>query len=469
MQEWAAIAYKNGGFDAIKRDGGALVPVEEITQEGITTIATNTNTSTPVTGEAGSVSQLAANRIARHEAYLAQNGIILPPPVYTAGTRVIDTGHDNFRTSRMEWEKLPFAKDAALALAKTVNDENRDDVVIPADKLKMNPDGTISIPDGPLKTRNIYVEPIGFGQLIESANGVLPRAKSLMAMLRPGLRAQVFNEQIVRLVNTPLKLRLRDNRGGKQARESLYSVVSKSYSAFDINELARTLADSFADAGYRAEVAYDPATTKLKFTAYYHADKVVDLAAGDVFKVGVQITAADNGTGGINVKAVAIRNRCLNLIILGTGEANLLSKRHRGEQSFTEVLIWDAINRATDIFAPFAEEWGIARRVDMGAVVNSLVKDEDLITEDQNKSIANWLAYESDVGKAVNVKPEVFSDMLMATLAREPGDSIADWTNALTRLHEIDALSESNVEAVEALAYPVMRKLTAKAKAMQLT
>jgi len=39
--------------------------------------------------------------------------------------------------------------------------------------------------------------------------------------------------------------------------------------------------------GMRGEVVYDPTTTNLRVDGIYHADEVVDLAAGDVFKVGV--------------------------------------------------------------------------------------------------------------------------------------------------------------------------------------
>lgn len=47
-------------------------------------------------------------------------------------------------------------------------------------------------------------------------------------------------------------------------------------------------------------------------TALWMPDQVVDLVAGDLFKVGVRIQTDDTGRGRIRVAGVVWRNRCLN-------------------------------------------------------------------------------------------------------------------------------------------------------------
>lgn len=452
MNKFADLAIKHGGFDKFKSDGGKLVAPNNGADTGLPETDTRSQASAPQPGYVtahttapGTVSELARARVEAHDEYFRSKGLALPPPIYAPGMRVLSLGDENFKLSRQKHEELPLVEDSMQLIKDQVNRELRDDLVVQLRDVKMLDDGTLNI-----GSECFRLETIGLEQIINQLADVLPRARSLMLKLEPDLRAQVFNRQLAK-ANQSDELKIRTRVGGS-TKTSIYSVVTKSYTPFDINVIANSVYKSLAGKGYRGEAYYNPKDTKLRVNAFYHADNIVDLAAGDVFKTGITVKASDNGTGGIHVAAVVIRNLCLNLIILGEGNKKLLSKRHRGELQDIAWRIDMAIAAGDSMFEPFAKEWKIARNTPAS----------DYFAEYDEKAIATQLAAELDIG----YKLEVIEALLEEAYNKERGTSLADWNNALTRLHESKLMDESRMEKVEALAYPILQK---QLKALELT
>ena len=101
-----------------------------------------------------------------------------------------------------------------------------------------------------------------------------------------------------------------------------------------------------------------------------HADSVVDLAAGDVFKFGAEFGSNDAAKGSVNGGYVAWRNLCLNLIIIGEGRSDKeFSFSHRGGMDgIAEAVAAMAGNLGT-VRDSFAADWGLTRSTKVEAVM----------------------------------------------------------------------------------------------------
>jgi hypothetical protein len=79
----------------------------------------------------------------------------------------------------------------------------------------------------------------------------------------------------------------------------------------------------------RAEVVYDGYRARL--SVLFHSNIVPErCVAGEIFKAGVSIITADDGTGAIRIAAQVWRNLCRNLIILDRASQTSVT-RHVGQ------------------------------------------------------------------------------------------------------------------------------------------
>jgi len=102
---------------------------------------------------AGVVSDIAVERVRRHEQALLDRGIALPPPIYAPGTKVVQLGLDNFRTSRKAWEDLPETVAGLRGVYEAVQAEERVDFTVRVRDLRMLDDGTLDFGEGPITWR----------------------------------------------------------------------------------------------------------------------------------------------------------------------------------------------------------------------------------------------------------------------------------------------------------------------------
>lgn len=429
-REEAMQAYAEGGFI------GKLLTIEAaevyLREQGVKT-----------TGEAGTVSEIAAARVERHDKLANSWGIAQAPTVFAPGMRVVGVGHDNFRTERQDLEDMPLVLNGLREVWKTIRAEGRQDVIVDPAALRMDQDGRLRIPGG-----EVLLEMQGLSALCSRMpGGYFPRAAEFLASMEPEHRAAAFNAQAARVQEGgEVKLRLRSLRPGET---SAYAVVSPNYTVNDVDAFAEQIGKAMkADpnlSGLRGEVRYLPGTASLRVDAIAMPDRVVDLAAGDIFKVGVRFRTNDAGKGGLNGTAIAWRNRCLNLIIIGKGQAELFRVAHKGDLSTLQAEIAGGLDTAGEFFGDFMREWGTA-----------------FVTPLPDQSIEETIsafAALREVKEALGGRQEWREEILASTFDSEPGDSIAAVINALTAVHREREVDAARVEAAELAAGILLPRL----------
>lgn len=409
------------------------------------------------TVKAATISDVAKERIERHQRLLRDIGIATPPPIYAAGTTVLDVGYGNLQAKREAWDALPTLRDAAGQVSGLIAREKRKDFTIELQQLSMDPEGRVRFEGGEMP-----FEKGALGQLLSlpkldeqflseqytrlsDNGGAFPRGFALMMALPPDLRADVFNRQIARSRNRKVVMRTREHSGTRSA----FAIVSETYHPFDADRVLNTLSAAVTGP-YRAEVIYNPVTTGLEVAATMHAPSdVQDFAAGDVFQVGYKFKSNDNGTGSFNGGTVAFRNLCLNLIIIGQGRGSKFRIIHKGGMNSAVAEVRKQTRRGHGVFNQFAKDWNLLRETDIS---NVQLWGKDFT------SIDKALTWGVTHGKIkAGVAKDVLAKALVEGFAREPGETLADLVNAVTRAaHHTDKWDTLVRDELEELAGRVL-------------
>ena len=401
---------------------------------------------TPTTGREGVVSNIARERVQADTAYLASCGFTPAETLYAEGTRVIQWGRDNFRNERLAHDDLPLIEETLTGVIEAVKAEQRTDMVVPVRSLEMH------VREEAGKKRlvlsrgrgGVDVEENGLRKLTSLVNHVLPHFEHIKLMDSEHI-AEHFNIMIRKtdhyMNDRNILLRVRRLEG---QRPSVYATVSESYGVHDIDKAAHTLIDAIGGQGYRGSAIYDPNNVSLVVDANIMADQVVDLAAGDTFKVGVQFRTNDDGGGAIRGFLTYLRNLCLNLIILDEGKQAVFRQVHRGTVQGVEEQVRAAMSGALDKWAPFAERWGYARQ---GLDVNGEPVDLsalEALHHTPKAVIQQWVNIDKALRTAApNVRRDSLVELLLngwnstveeGTVLAQP--TAADLINSVTRIHE---------------------------------
>jgi hypothetical protein len=359
---------------------------------------------------AGQVSQVAVERIQRDEAAAVRAGFAMRPPVYAPGTRVLPLGDDNLRLERVRVERMPQFADSAGQASAAVAAEQRIDATVDAATLRMMPDGFLSVPWQGARYR-VGIEADAWSQFCERG-GFGIGARYLADLCSTRLRSDAVNEHLAGRTD---RLVLRTRRAQDGAGRSVFATVTPKYTAVDTDVVLGSVVPLLADA--RTELRYDG--TGAKATALWMPDRVVDLAAGDVFKAGVRISTDDTGRGKIRISAVLFRNLCLNLIIIDEAEVETFASVHRGARERILAGVQTGITSALGKIDHFLTAWGKARATPVSSVKETLarwVKDRVLVVP----------------GRSQDDRDQAVEAMLRAW-RKEPGNTLADAVNAVTR------------------------------------
>lgn len=406
-------------------------------------------------GKTGEVLQASADRIAAQEAHMAKFGIKLPPPVYAPGSLTdAGTASEMFHISHVEHSQKPLVTDTLKSIYDAVRAEQRMDMVINPATLRMTDDGRIFRENG---RRNqdgtpvtLALEPNGLRQLCARMPDQFPRAADFLMALDAKDRAEAFNSQI-RKADKDLELKTRTRFTGGTDR-SVFAFVGKSYAAFDADRIAETLMtpfqqmqEEYGDAGApRGAGLYRPDDSSLRIDSIWHADTIVDAAAGDVFKVGLRFRSSDSGGGSIKANLVAWRNRCLNFIVIGKGDVEILRRTHRGSIDDVSVDLTAASERAREFVQGFAQDWGLLRKTNISKIK---------LWGEEYDSVPEALKAMVDLGKIDGVTANaVATEALLSAWTQEPGNTLADLINAVTRYAHTAKLGIDRQEKVERAA-----------------
>jgi len=403
------------------------------------------------------VSKEGAERAKADELAATEAGFSVKPPIYEIGSLVNQWGVDNFRASRNDFEEMPTAAEACGKLADRVKAEERRDLVVDVNNLEMLEDGRITRGGGAMDVTEramsgfaTHVTPGGGGYLKECPpdlrahnlnhwfenNGtredVRATQKAMNRWYRYGCRGPQPAPVIV-----PRQLTLRTRLNHSSGRRENFATVGPRYGAHDIDKIAEQVMTSDAiPADARADVTYDGYRARINvlFHSNVQPEKVV---AGEIFKAGIMLKTADDGSGSIQIAAQVWRNLCLNLIIIDHAREMVTRRRHAGEGIAQAVE--DGIADAMRKVAHFADKWSEA------TLENVL---ERYGCEDIEAVFRGLVA-----NKAVHVpgvKPKAMFERLMAAWQQEPGYSKSAIVNAVTRAaHENSWSKWGAVEELE--------------------
>lgn len=368
-------------------------------------------------------------------------GFTVAPPIYEIGSLVNSTGVENFRASREEFEAMPTAVEACSKLAEQVKAEQRRDIIIEVPNLRMLDDGRLTRGTGSgmlmseraMSGLATHVTPGGGGYLASCPTEL--RALNVNHWCENGYREDVrATNRLVRdwqeqgcvgpqpaPVIIPREITLRTRINGSDGKRENFAVVGPRYSAHDIDAIAEQVMGSEAiPADARANVTYDGYRSRIDvlFHSNVQPERVV---AGEIFKAGIMLKTADDGSGSIQIAAQLWRNLCLNLIIVDHAKDMVMRRSHRGDGIADAVNI--GIRDAMKKVEYFCQKWSEATLenvlekygcADMEAVFRGLI-----------------------FNKVVNipgVRPEVMHARLMKAWQAEPGNDKTAIVNAITRL-----------------------------------
>lgn len=412
-------------------------------------------------GESGyfgpGVSELGAERAKADEEAAVNAGFSVAPPIYEIGSLVNQWGVDNFRSSREEFEAMPTATEACTKLADQVKAEARQDVVCDVNTLRMTPEGRITRGGGELDVTRRAITGLG--------THVTPGGASYLKECPPALRAENLNHwfenngtrEDVRAtkkamrewerkggyspqpspIMVPRQVTLRTRKNHASGRRESFAVVGPKYGAHDIDKIAEQIMTSSAIPGdARADIVYDGYRARIDvlFHSNVQPEKVV---AGEMFKAGIMLKTADDGSGSIQIAAQVWRNLCLNLIIIDHAQDMVMRRSHRGNgiAEAVEVGIADAMKKV----AHFADKWS-------EATLENVLEKYDLGDMD---AVFRGLVF-NKVVHVPNVKPKAMMERLRRAWQMEPGYTKTAVVNAVTRAaHENPWARWTDVEDLE--------------------
>lgn len=440
-------AYAQAGFV------GALVPVDVDVVPA----------PQPVTLRPGvDVDPEAVKRIAAAEAFLKARGFAPPPTWFAAGTEMLPEGRARFGSLAKRHEDLPVFADAAAEVIDVIRSEDRRDMVLgDARALRLTPEGELTRGNGA-----IALEPNALKGIIGRFPKAFPAAWSFLALLDPASRAEAVNAQLSRLSEwysddeRNLRLRLR-NVGGWRA----FAAVSPTYMPMDADRVLAAYAETIKGLDLpdpRGAIAYNGETTDVTIRATWHAPHSFRPSVGDVFESGISARTNDAGNGAHRAGNTFTRIICINCTTGDFGNESL-RRVHKGSRVFdltsqglakVQQDVADVVSRTGDAARFFLNAWGTLRETPIakvGRIVDPKVFLRNLVTSGD---------LDADVGRDVMV------EALLRGFDVEPGETLADIFNAVTRAAHDGMLDEAQRWRVERAAgdlLPVLANRAAEA------
>lgn len=375
-----------------------------------------------------SVSAEGAARAKSDEEQAKALGFSPAPPVFQIGTKVNAIGVANFRQSREEWAALPSLPELARTFEKRIAAEMRVDTLVNIPQCKL-------LNDGRMQSNGTHY--MMSARAVDGlATYVTPGGASYLKQCPPQLRAlnlnhwmerahQIDRKETKRLgrdVSKPrqMTLRTRARKNGGTAAREVYAVTGPKYAAFNVDRVVTEAARGIGGDA-RGDLKYDG--YRMTLDALFHSNiHPTNAVAGEFFKGTVRITAADDGSGAINVKLGLWRNLCRNLIIVDFDTVLVGSRRHVGQSQDIEADVRALMSQASDRINLMVGKWNESSTEDV-------LKRYDLQDVDEvfQGLVINGAVSTCGVGKDEMVK------RLHSAWEREPGYSKTDILNAITR------------------------------------
>ena len=401
----------------------------------------------------GATADMAQVRHAQLAADLeAALGLTMGPRSYGAGVVLGEVGVKRFHASYDAWAARPEFDVACADVAAKVVAENRKDHVVRPRDVVMAADGTITMGGAGLR-----MEEPGFKMLLaQVARGtklrwsrffggddislVFPRAYQLMAVMPPDLRSTVWNT-MVKDASTTQRLMFRTRQPDGQTMRSLFAVASETYGAYDADKVLTLLGRVLRGSGARGSIVYDPRSTNLYANATWHADRVFDVASGDV--MGLSLSFRSNDARGGSIVAHASAECGLGRLTFGT---DLCRIRHVGTGIGSRAghELHAAVGRARVAFDGFLADWGHLSNGIAGVKLYGAGQ----------ASAAGLIDAMVDAGacKVPGMDEEATKRMLHGAFRQDPGETFTHVARALTRAGQSSGLDAEQQDAMERAA-----------------
>jgi hypothetical protein len=357
---------------------------------------------------------------------------------------------------------MPDVGAAAARVADMVYQERREDLDVALPSTVLMPNGRLAVRHADGHSMLAMSEP-GFKDYVRHVTGT---GSAFLVSCRPDLRAEILGHDQWREacyrhdsrasaetgmpVRVPRQVTVRTRQ--RDDHREVWSVVGSRYVTHDVDQLAAQLAQTFeGDHEARMTATYDG--YRARFEVIYHSDIEPERAvAGEIFKAGIVVHTADDGSGSIRVSAVVWRNLCLNLIIVDKATQVTANQRHVGDAVADGVR--DGIQRARAKIDDFAGVWSSATAENVLDRYSDYVSDVDQVFEALVKSRAVHVA---------GVRPDDMVERLKRAWECEPGYSKAAVVNAITRTahtetwRSMDAMEDLESQAGRLLYQRVWR------------
>jgi len=379
-------------------------------------------------------------------------GLAMGPRSYGAGVVLGEVGVRRFHASYDAWAARPDFDVACETVAAKVRAENRRDHVVRPLDVVMNPDGTLTMGgDG------LMMEEPGFKMLLgqvtrgtklrwsrffggDDISLVFPRSYQLMAVMPPDLRSTVWNT-MVKDASKNQRLMFRTRKPDGQATRSLFAVASETYGAYDADKVLTLLGKVLKGSGAKGAIVYDPRSTNLYANASWHADRVFDVASGDVMGLSLSFRSNDARGGAITAHASA---ECgLGRLTFGTDLARI---RHVGSSVTYRAgqELHGAIGRARVAFDGFLSDWGHLSNGVKGVKLYGGAWDTASLLIDA--------MVDTGAVRLAGMDDDAVKKLLHGSFRCDPGETLTHVARALTRASTMGGLDTEQQDAMERAA-----------------
>lgn len=444
---------------------GRLVPVIDVVE---TAAADRQPASSPAPAlrPGVDVDPEAERRIAAAEKFLAGRGFAAPPTWFAAGTEMLPEGRAKFASLARRHEDLPAFRDAAGDVIQRIRAERRSDVSLgDARALRLLPDGTLTRGRTPIR-----LEPLALKGLVSRWPKAFPSAWQFLSLLDPAARAEAVNAQLARLhefyEDDDRNVRIRVRR--LDADWQAFAVVSPAYMPMDADKLLERYVDTLDELDLpdpRGVVAYNGETTDVTVRATWHAPQSFRPSVGDVFESGITARSNDAGGGSHRAGNTFTRILCINCTTVEFGDD--LRRVHRGsrQHDLTQVGldrigqdVGRIVRQSGEAAKFFFDQWGVLRSTPISAIQVGGKRHEK--PADFLRALVTSGDLDADVARDTMV------EALLRAHKAEPGDTLADAFNAVTRAaHEglLDEAQRWRVEREAGALLPVLARRAAEA------
>ena len=350
---------------------------------------------------------------------ICPNGFARPGVVRVVGTTLHHSA-GGVRAIRQKIHRLPPLTAALGWLISEVVQEARQDLPTSTTELHMMTDGCLA---HRRTSTGYWFTPKALDQLLKLLDAP-PHAGPYLAAVSPDRRATEVNHILRRNPDRPVALRLRRSLAADAFE--VFSVVTPRYTPVDPDTVAlRLLDDANTDsrlAEARAEVIYTGERTSIRL--YHDSDVATEhLGLNETFASVLGLVLGDDKTSGIHVDVSALRNVCLNLMLVTADTHGLLRARHLGDPDQLTRQIAGAVTGGAELLPTFLETYRAASEV---TVDNPLSVIEQLTGAAAGKKTGAFL-------QVPGIKPHLLAERITEAWHQETDPTQKGIANSITK------------------------------------